>query len=569
MADTFANQIEIEVDGAPLDESLEGRIEEVVVDDYLHQPDMFTLTFRDPDGSAFKATRIKYGSIIRVASTEPGGTTPGLLIHAEVTAVEGEYTEGGSRITVRGYDPAHRLHRGRLSTSYSDMKDSDIVAQVARRVGIRTGVIDDSGPVEKYVAQANLTDWEFLSARAKEIGFEISVEEGKLNYRDAKRSTSAPPDGDYDSTDPLQLVFGKELIEFHPRVTSAGQVKEVVVRSWDPAKKAALVGRAPAKASSATLETKPADLAALFGDPTFVSGDRPLSSQAAVDAGAKALSERIASAHAEASGVALGHPKLKPGAAVKISVVDKQFEGAYVLTQARHVFNAAGYRTWFTISGRQVRSTLGLASNSSGGGQGPDRINGVVVALVTQNDDSLGRVKLKFPWMSDDFESDWVRVASLGAGPKSGAVWLPQVDDEVLVAFEFGDFRRPYVVGGLWNGIDKPPLGDGLFDNGSVKRRGFVSRKGHRMVFLDGDGDEGIAILSSKDKLKIALKESATEIHVKSDGTILIESTGALTIKGSADVSIEAGAGLTLKGATVTIKGSGPVDIDGSPIQLN
>jgi uncharacterized protein (DUF2345 family) len=89
------------------------------------------------------------------------------------------------------------------------------------------------------------------------------------------------------------------------------------------------------------------------------------------------------------------------------------------------------------------------------------------------------------------------------------------------------------------------------------------------MVFLDGDGDEGIAILSAKDKLKIALKESATEIHVKSDGTILIESTGALTIKGSADVSIEAGAGLTLKGATVTIKGSGPVDIDGSPIQLN
>jgi phage baseplate assembly protein gpV len=177
-----------------------------------------------------------------------------------------------------------------------------------------------------------------------------------------------------------------------------------------------------------------------------------------------------------------------------------------------------------------------------------------VVALVTQNDDTLGRVKLKFPWMADNFETDWVRVASLGAGPRTGAVWLPQVDDEVLVAFEFGDFRRPYVVGGLWNGIDKPPLGDGLFDNGSVKRRGFVSRKGHRMVFLDGDGDEGIAILSSKDKLKIALKESATEIHVKSDGTIVIESTGALTIKGSADVSSRPG-GLTLKGATVRSRG--------------
>jgi phage protein D/phage baseplate assembly protein gpV len=568
MASTFANQITIEVDGTPLSEALEMHLEEVVVDDYLHLPDMFTLTFRDPERTVLGEARVKIGSVVRVSSSESGGTKPGLLIHGEVTAVEAEYTEGGSRITVCGYDPSHRLHRGRLSTSYADMKDSDIAAQVAKRVGLQVGVVDDSGPVEKYVAQANLTDWEFLSSRAREIGFEISVEEGKLNYRDAKRSTSAPPDGDYDSSDPLQLVFGKELVEFHPRLTSAGQVKEVVVRGWDPATKQALVGRAPAAASSATLKAKPADLAALFGDPTHVSGDLPLSSQAAVDAGAKALSEQIGSAHAEASGVALGHPKLRPGTAVKISVVDEHFEGAYVITQARHIFNQAGYRTWFTISGRQDRSILGLTTRT-GGGQKRDRINGVVVGLVTQNDDRLGRVKLKFPWMSDSFETDWARVASLGAGARSGAVWLPQVDDEVLVAFEHGDFRRPYVLGGLWNGIDKPPLGDGLFDNGSVKRRGFVSRKGHRFVFLDGDGDAGIALLTSNDSLRIALKESATEIHVASDGTIVIESKGDLKIKGDANVTIEAGTGLTLKGATVTIKGSGPVDIDGSPIQLN
>lgn len=568
MADSFANQIDIEIDGTPLDEALEMRMEEVVVDDYLHAPDMFTLTFRDPERTVLTEARIKVGSTIRVLSSESGGAKPGLLIHGEVTGIEAEYSEAGSRITVRGYDPSHRLHRGRLSTSYSDMKDSDIAAKIAKRVGLQTGVIDDSGPVHTYLSQTNVTDWEFLTSRAHEIGFEIAVEEGKLHFRKPSRSADSPPDGDYDSTNPLQLVFGKELIEFNPRLTSAGQVSEVVVRGWDPETKKALVGRAPATASSAALRTKPADLATLFGDPTFVSGDRPLASQAAVDAGAKALSEQIGSAHAEASGVALGHPKLKPGVAVRISVVDEQFEGAYVLTQARHVFNQAGYRTWFTISGRQDRSLLGLAA-LTGGTQKNDRVQGVVVGLVTQNDDKLGRVKLKFPWMADDFETDWTRVASLGAGPSSGAVWLPQVGDEVLVAFEFGDMRRPYVIGGLWNGVDKPPLGDGLFDNGTVKRRGFVSRKGHRMVFLDGDGDEGIAILSSKDKLKIALKESATEIHVKSDGTILIESTGALTIKGSADVSIEAGAGLTLKGATVTIKGSGPVDIDGSPIQLN
>ena len=90
----------------------------------------------------------------------------------------------------------------------------------------------------------------------------------------------------------------------------------------------------------------------------------------------------------------------------------------------------------------------------------------------------LGRVRLKFPWLSDDYESDWARMLQAGAGPDSGACFLPEVNDEVLTAFEFGDVRRPVVIGGLHNGRDKPRLGDGLVDNGRVRRRGFVSRRG-------------------------------------------------------------------------------------------
>ena len=121
----------------------------------------------------------------------------------------------------------------------------------------------------------------------------------------------------------------------------------------------------------------------------------------------------------------------------------------------------------------------------------------MVVALVTDVDDPdrAGRVKLSFPWLSDDYESWWARVAQLGAGDQRGAVWLPEVNDEVLVAFEHGDTRRPYVVGSLYNGVDLPRLGDGLVDasTGAVKRRGFVSKAGHRLVFLDDDAKSGVA----------------------------------------------------------------------------
>jgi uncharacterized protein involved in type VI secretion and phage assembly len=132
-----------------------------------------------------------------------------------------------------------------------------------------------------------------------------------------------------------------------------------------------------------------------------------------------------------------------------------------------------------------------------------------------------------------------------------------------------GDIRRPYVLGGLWNGVDKPRLGDAPFDNGKVNRRGVVSRKGHRLVFHDSDSKSGIVLRSSNDKLNVSINETDLKIGVRSDGTIEIEATGNISVKSQADVTIEATKSLTLKGATVTISSSGPVDIDGSPIQLN
>jgi uncharacterized protein involved in type VI secretion and phage assembly len=252
-------------------------------------------------------------------------------------------------------------------------------------------------------------------------------------------------------------------------------------------------------------------------------------------------------------------------------VVADDFAGKYVITTSRHVFDQDGYRTRFMVSGRLDRSVLGLATAGTGSRGAESRIYGVVVALVTNNTDpdGLGRLKLKFPWLGDDYESDWARLVQLGAGPDSGAVFLPEVNDEVLVAFEHGDVSRPYVVGGLWNGRDKPRLGDGLTDNGKVKRRGFVSRKGHRVILLDSDDKSGIALLSADSKLKLSLNQTRTEIHVKSDGTIVIESTGNLSIKSSANVDVEASGNLTLKGSGVVKIQGASVDIDGTPITLN
>src|SRR5262249_23575704 len=146
-------------------------------------------------------------------------------------------------------------------------------------------------------------------------------------------------------------------------------------------------------------------------------------------------------------------------------------------------------------------------------------------------------------------ESDWARMMQTGAGPDSGMVFLPEVNDEVLVAFEFGDVRKPMVIGGLFNGKDKPRLGDGLIDNGKVKRRGTVSRKGHRLVFLDDASKSGIALITSNGDIRISLNETKNEVHVYCKGKVRIEAQDEISIKSQQKVSIE-GQQLELKGSS-------------------
>ncbi len=570
----FSLAATVEIDGSPLSDDLVPLMEQVIVDDYLHLPDMFVLVFRDVERTVLQQARLKIRSRVRISATALGNPRPEALITGEVTAIEADYGPSGSRAIVRGYDLSHRLHRGRRTETYRNVKDSDVARSIAQRASLPTGTIDDTGPTYEHVSQANITDWEFLAGRAQEIGFEVSVEEGKFSFRRPTPSSEGPAAGDFTTENATQLVLGQELLEFAPRVSSVGQVKEVRVRGWDPIAKRSLVGTAMAAASSARLRSTPASLATAFGDPVFVAVDRPLASQGAVDVTARAIAEQIGSTFAEAEGVARGNPKLKSGTPVSISLVADDFAGQYTLTQARHIFDSHGYRTRFVVSGRQERSLLGLmGGNGTAGVPGGGKpVDGVVVGLVTNNDDprKLGRVKLRFPWLSDSYESDWARMVQLGAGPNSGAVFLPEVNDEVLVAFEFGDVRRPFVVGSLYNGQDKPRLGDGLVDNGRVRRRGFVSRRGHRAIFLDDPGKSGIALISSDDKLRIAIKETGTEIHVASDGTIKIEARRDISITSSAGISIEAQGQLSLKGqGGVRIESGGVVDVDGSLIQLN
>ncbi len=291
----------------------------------------------------------------------------------------------------------------------------------------------------------------------------------------------------------------------------------------------------------------------------YVASDVAYRTQAEVDGAAAAIAEQIAGAFAEFEGVARGNPKLHAGAAISIDNVGAPFDGKYTITTSHHRYDPiTGYTTSFSVTGRQERSLYGLTSGGGGArtGQGP------VIAQVSDANDpqQQARVKLTFPWLSDTYVSDWARTVQPGAGKDRGAMVLPEVGDEVLVVFEQGDIRRPYVLGGLYNGIDTPPTGGPTLIDGSsgaINRRSMVSRRGHRIDLIDEDGrTEGITLSTTGDKLQLKMDSVDTKITVHSDGKILIEGKGGIVID-------SASSKLELKGSEVSIAATSGVKIDG------
>lgn len=193
----------------------------------------------------------------------------------------------------------------------------------------------------------------------------------------------------------------------------------------------------------------------------------------------------------------------------------------------------------------------------------PDRVYGVVVAVATntKDPDGLGRVKVKYPWLGSDAEGYWARVASPMAGKERGFYFLPDVNDEVLVAFEHGDIRFPYVVGALWNGQDKPPVNN----DGKNNVRLIKSRSGHLIRLTDENGGEKIEIVDKTGKNSITIDTAKNSITLASEKDVTISApNGAVKIeaqnvqvKSSGETKIESGAAMEAKaGASLTIKGS-------------
>jgi phage protein D len=559
-------QVYVKLDGRDLDPGLVADLLRVSVNGSVHLPDLAILEFDNPDmrWSDVDAIRIGQEMTIGFGDNELQSEEP--VFMGDVTALDLDVGMDGSvKLIVRGYDRSHRLHRGRQTKVYENVKDSDIAMQIASELGFEASEIETTPGTHDYVLQDNQTNWEFLQQRAARHGYELQVRDKKLVFK-------PPPSTERRDVD---LTWNQELLSFRASMTTGDQVNKVEVRGWDPVNKETVLGTAD---SAQTLPEVPG---ATFGgnaggavaqlafqrEAVMVVARQPIYSQEDADRLAQSVLEDLAGSFITAQGVAAGNPELQLGSKVNVKDVGRQFSGSYMVTQITHNYEPESYTINFEVTGRRSTDLVSLLEPA----QHPEMhlLTGMVMDL--NDPEGLGRVKVSLPQLGPDIYTAWCRLVAPGAGATRGIYFLPEIDDEVLLIGTSMD--NLYILGGLWNNRDLPPYDNSdAAPNGSVMKRAIRSREGHEILLDDDPREPGISIIDKEgNKLLIKSRDNSMTIDVQGDikfktpGNFEIDATGNISMSATGNFNAEAMGNASVEAnGQATLRGTGGVRAESS-----
>jgi phage protein D/phage baseplate assembly protein gpV len=583
-ATTAAAGVVIKLEGAEIGQELMESIVEVKVKDNLVLPTVAQIKIIASDfhgaPTALDDNKLTVGKQLEIQFNARDSNVAETVFKGEIVSEEPDLGPSHAMIVVRAYDRAHRLNRDRKNRTFKDVTASDIVSKVGREHGL---TVEATSTPDKFdsLQQGMETDWALLSRLALIYNYELFVDDTKLVFQEAGKTGSE-----------ITLTYTDELTAFRPRVTGVGAVDKVTVRGWDAKAKKAVMGTAGKSdvklrsASKAANDNKNSGgTLGASGAGTFISDSAPFS-QAEATALAKSAINRLASASTEAEGEAFGNPQLKSGVVADIQGVGNRFKGKYTLSAVTHSYRAStGYMTAFSINGTAARGLLDLFAPKRERDWGSQ----LVIGIVSDNKDpeNTGRVKVKVPALGDDIETWWARVLTPSAGDQRGVFMLPAVNDEVVLGFENGDTRRPYVIGSLFNGKEKP-LKDMVTGQPDGKHGNYMLASTEKILTTSEKETELKSkkpmLLESKDTMKVhsdktmtievkggtgdIVMDSGGAINAKATQAMKLEAGSSVTIKGTGSVSVESTSSLSVKAPTVSIEGSGQLSLKGAQVSI-
>lgn len=529
--------------------------------------------FPEADGADFKI-----GSDVSIAAAY-GDSSDQELFKGLIVSKRMRVTHNESRLELGCLDKAAKLTYTRKSTQYIDKKDSDVMTQIITDAGLTATVTATSDEVRDILRYAS-TDWGYLRSIADRSGHVLTISDGEV--------TSAPPDTSGAAV--LTLTLGVDVIGFDARVDAEISLSGATIAAWDSATQKLVKGQGTDPAALAWGNYKPKDLADVLGAREHSLGTSREIPSADLKNVASARTLRTSLASIQGKCTFTGSKLAVPGAVIELVGMGDRFSGDAYICGVQHLIEQGAWTTdamlglpdnWNVDSGSFAgESAAGLATP----------IHGLQVGKVKQLDQDPGtrmRIKVSLPLISEPAPEVWARYAQPYASDAAGIQFMPELDDEVLVAFLNADPNAPVVLGSVHN-AKAPQANDATADNfikAIVTKTGmkvaFDDEKkiitletpgGHRVV-MDDDATTVTMEDSTGNKIEMAsggiTMSSPGDITLKADGAIDMKATGDASVSGM-NVKAEAQTSISAKGnASAEFSSSGQTTVKGSIVMIN
>ncbi len=482
-----------------------------------------------------------------------------------ITSVKFDFPSGGSpSLSVECHDKSYLMMKHKLSFAWHYLPSSAIAVILATLYGLDF-VVDFSIDIHETVQQENESNYSFLQRLANKIGYEFFISGETLYFRIPYIGNLTPI---------TTLKWGKSLKSFSPQFDLNDQACAVLTRGIGKNFSTAVKGLAGYVTVPGidTQKIKNVMKNLLLGSAFDYVYDIGITSFFEAEAVALLKMGEKFMKSLSGSGECIGLPELSPGRFIKIEGLGSQLNSTYYITSVTHAISESGFSTQFEV-GKGNEDMFGAISNgiknmkkasdSGMGGEGSVNKSGVSVGTVILNIDplGLGRVRVKYTMregadiLMDD--SGWARVAV----PFVGAQFIPDIGDEVLVAFGEGALEDPYIIGSLWSMKEKPPVIDPLNLKHLMK-----SRLGNTIMIDDTPAQPNVSLKTLTGQTvelqdappKITIKDKLGLNAVEIDGV-----TNAVTVKGNLKAELKSNTcQVSLDSAQQSVKISGPLMVN-------
>lgn len=459
-----------------------------------------------------------------------------------------------SRLTVEVAGHALALTLARKNAVFAHQTDSDIIATLIANAGLRAQVA--STRVEhEHVVQHDASDWDMLMMRAQVNGLVVLAEGDRLRVEPP--DTSARPE--------LRVTYGEDLLSANVELDAPSQVARSAVAStaWDPTTQQVVKESARAVRDTGPGTLSSEVLAKVFGVPSLVSQTGAPVERGVLAEWATARLQQTRLARIQGSVEFQGSSRAKAGGTIEVAGLGTRFNGQAYISGVRHQFSEGRWTTicrvgmspdWFAAKPAVAAPAASCLLPPVQGLQ-----TGVVRAVANDPDGEF-RVQVELPLLQAEGGAMWVRLASFYASNAVGAVFYPEVDDEVIVGFMNDDPSSGVILGSVYSTTRPPPYPPDVTN----KKKAIVTRSNLELTF---DDEDKIIEITTPAGQRVTLDDTNGVVVVedRNSNTVTMSSSG-IVLDSQSDIALRAHQDISIEANSITLKAEGSLSAEGAQV---